>query len=577
MGAGSPAPVGRAVTPTVAFFFKARHGFGHARRTLLIADALYALEPAAEVFLIGQVRSLLPLQQTGYRVINFPHLHRLPNDTMEAALRKLLNHVIAEITPSLIVEDTFPDANHLFLPAVREVPKVLVLRKLSGVFFERMRQRGELQHYDRILVAEDRAGFAAGGHSPDSLLLAEYSSRFRFFGPVFNLPGAADIADATRRYGTELVVVAAGAGGDSGDQAYPERLFMSMSAVARRFLDRDTAVRFVFVTGPYYSGAAPPELGNVTAVRYESSLAAFLHAAKVAVIRPGFNSLHEAVSGPARVILVPGHNTAEDQWGDSRRLAAQDGIDVSDVADVDRLDALVLAALRAGARLSPASLVPHQRILAEALLEEIRLHADQASTPPPGRVFLLAGGLGTPERHAVAAGAFPVMARVGVEVSGYDRAEGIKPAQDRSARALVLDIAPGVETTPASLHTAGIRVLFLPERDDYDDQAGPQLRDWLLAHPLAGQGLLAIRLHHFTADDTRPGEFRYRMGRLREQMPVPGMYLDLSGIVSLSRLRAYLQDVAAWLSRAALEPRGLAEFVGFRAMADLGGSKADER
>jgi hypothetical protein len=141
------------VTHSVAFFFKARHGFGHVRRTLLIADAQHALEPAAEVFLIGQVRSLLPLQQTGYRVINFPHLHRLPNDTMEAALRKLLNHIIAEIAPSLIVEDTFPDANQLFLPAVREVPKVLVLRKLSGVFFERMRQRGELQHYNRILVA----------------------------------------------------------------------------------------------------------------------------------------------------------------------------------------------------------------------------------------------------------------------------------------------------------------------------------------------------------------------------------------------------------------------------------------
>ncbi len=53
MGAGSPAPVGRAVTHSVAFFFKARHGFGHVRRTLLIADALHALEPAAEVFLIG--------------------------------------------------------------------------------------------------------------------------------------------------------------------------------------------------------------------------------------------------------------------------------------------------------------------------------------------------------------------------------------------------------------------------------------------------------------------------------------------------------------------------------------------
>ncbi|GIH26293.1 hypothetical protein Aph01nite_46030 [Acrocarpospora phusangensis] len=614
------------MTPTVAFFFKARHGFGHVRRTLLIADALHALEPSAEIFLIGQVRSLLPFRGCPYPVINFPHLHRLPNDAMEASLRKLLNHVIAEIGPSLIVEDTFPDANHLFLPAVREVPKALVLRKLSGVFFERMRQRGDLRHYDRILVAQDRASFATSGHSPDSLLLAEHSSRFRFFGPVFNRPNPSETAAVARRYGPgPLVVVAAGAGGDSGDHGYPERLFMTMSAIARR-----SAARFVFVTGPYYGGAEPPALENVTTVSYEPSLAALLHVAKVAVIRPGFNSLHEAVSGPARVILVPGHNTAEDQWGDAHRLSAQDGIDVSPLDDADRLEKLVLTGLQATPRVPPPTLQPAQRNLAAALLDEIRLHIDPWAKPVHG-VFLLAGGLGTPERQAVAAEALPGMPQVGDDVSAYDqtisaealpgtpRVAGDATAWDQAAvadtprvvgharandqvvagvrataprqadpvhpghgsdpgsKALFLDVAPSVDTTPASLHARGVRVLFLPERDDYDDQAGPQLRDWLLANPLSGQGVLPVRLHHFHADDTRPGEFRYRLGRLRERTAVPAMYLDLSGVSSAGRLAAYLQEIAAWLAVAGLTPLSLDEYVGRLAMARLGGGADDDR
>lgn len=574
------------MTSTIAFFFKARHGFGHVRRTLLIADALRALEPTAEIFLVGQVRSLLPLRETPHRVINFPHMNRLPNDAMETALRKLLNDVIAEIDPALIVEDTFPDPNHLFLPAAREVPKALVLRKLSGIFFERMRRRGELRHYDRILVAQDWAGFTAGGHSPDSLLLAGNSSRFHFFEPVFHLPGPSEIADVERRYGAEpLVVVAAGAGGETGDQGYTERLFMSLSAVAAQFLERSVPARFVFVTGPYYAGAAPPELGNITTVSYERSLAALLHLAKVAVIRPGFNSLHEAVSGPARLVLVPGHNTAEDQWGDGRRLAARDGIDVSDREDVDRLGALVLAGLTAPPRTPPVTLRPAQREIAAALLEEVRLHADPWGRPAPPGVFLLAGGLDTPERHAVAAAALPGMPRVGVDVSVPAPGDGSGHPAERSPRdrsrqappaALLLDVAPGIDLTPASLHAEGVRVLFLPERDDYDDQAGPQLRDWLRGHHLGGQGLLPVRLHHLKVTETRPGELRYRLERLREQVAVPAIYLDLSGVTSADRLDAYLRDVSAWLAAAGLALRGLGDFISGRTTAWLeGGSNGD--
>ncbi|TMR21981.1 hypothetical protein ETD86_13215 [Nonomuraea turkmeniaca] len=559
------------MSPTVAFFFKARHGFGHVRRTVLIADELRRLAPDSEIFLVGQVRSLLPLRGTPHRVISFPHMHRLPSDAMETALRDLLNNVIAEIRPDLIVEDTFPDRNHLFLPAAREVPKVLVLRKMSGIFFERMRRRGELSHYDRILVAQSWADFAMTGHSPDSLLLAEHSARFRFLGPVFHSPPPSEIAFVRRVYGRQpLVVVAAGAGGDTGNQGYVERLFTSMSAVAARFLDRAVPARFILVTGPYYDGVAPPALPNVTTVPYEPSLAALLHAAKVAVIRPGFNSLHEAVSGPARVVLVPGHNTAEDQWGDARRLSAADGIDVTHHNDVDGLETLVLAGLAAPPRVPSGTPRPAQGELAAALLEEAGRHSVPWTPGPQGRVFLLVGGLGTADRHATAEAALPGAARVGAHVSVFDptlldarplEANPPGSAGPTQGTLLLLDAGPDIDVTPASLHARGVRVVFLPDRDDYDDQAGPHQDDWLRGHPPPGHGLLPVRLHHLRATESRPGEFPYRVERLRERSPLPAVYLDVSAIASSERLRVYLQDLAAWLAASGLTLSGLRDFV----------------
>lgn len=552
--------------PTIVFFFKARHGFGHARRTVLIADELRALDPSVEIVLVGQMRSLLPFQATAYPVVNFPYLHRLPNDAMEMAFRDFLNAVIARFEPTLIVEDTFPDPNHLFLPALREVPKVLVMRRLSGVFFERMRQQLDLRHYDRILVAQDRAGFAASGHTPDSLLLAELSARFGFFGPVFHLPSTDEIASVRERYGnTPLVVVAAGAGGDTANQGHTERFFWNMAQVSARFLGRVSPARFVFVTGPYYGGCPPPELANVTTVRYEASLAALLHIAKVAVIRPGFNSMHEVISGPANVIFVPGYNDAEDQWGDAGRLATQEGVDVSGCEDVDVLDALIQGALDAPPRVPPAAVKPAQRAMAAAILEELGKVAGSGVRRRPRLLFLLVGGVDTSQRRNAVSTALPNLPQVGVEVARFSGADRRQPA----GSALLLDVAPDVDMTPRTLYERGVRVLFLPAGDDYDDQAGPQLLDWLRCYQLRGQGLLPIRLHHLKALVNRPTALRYRVNRLLDEVSMPAIYLDLSRIVELDRLGSYMEEVAVWLRASGVALCPFHEFIGQQATMQL--------
>jgi predicted glycosyltransferase len=528
------------MTATVLFCFKGRHGLGHTRRTLLVAEATARLDPSLRIVLVSQCRSVELLRRSPFPAVNLPVLDRLPDDAIEAAYLDLLRALGDRLSPSLVVEDTYPDPRHLFLAPFRDTPRALVTSGLTrGAYLERLRQEGLLRQYDRILVARDEAPVVgAADLTPATRTMLCHSRRIRFCGPVFARPSAGEVAAAAAAYapdGVPLVVVSAGAGGDVTSQAYPERLFRSMTEVAARLLDGGVPARVVLVAGPYYRGTRPRPLPNTTVVPFAADLPALLHAARVAVIRPGSNVLRETLSGPASAVVVPNFSWAEDQQALADRLTGSvPQVEQAGCDDVDRLYRLTRAGLDQPPRppWAEAGEPAADRIAAE-LLSVLRT----APAPEPN-LFLLAGGLDSLERRGIAARHLP-----GVPHAGDD------------PRLLLLDRVPPPHESPAVLHDRGVRLVLIPAgRDDdprhgvnYDPGYGYDLPVWRRTHRLADHGVLGIDVHHVRAAPARPGAVGYRLARLRGADALPAVWLDLRAVPTV-RLAGYAAEVAAALA-----------------------------
>jgi len=189
-------------------------GFGHIRRALLIAEAVQHAGKLRPI-IISQASSLALYHDSAVRVINFPLLHRVPSAIAEDLYTDLLNQLLDRLDPAVVIEDTYPDARYRRLPALADRPRILVMRRLDGLSFDQIRERGDLAHYDRILIAQDEAAFQQEGHSGDSLAAIRYSGRFSFVGNVAHTPGSDEIRAARHAYapdGVPLVVVNGGAG-----------------------------------------------------------------------------------------------------------------------------------------------------------------------------------------------------------------------------------------------------------------------------------------------------------------------------------------------------------------------------
>ncbi|WP_405734774.1 hypothetical protein OG607_41010 [Streptomyces sp. NBC_01537] len=537
---------------TVLFCFKSRHGLGNARRTVLIARALSEVAPGMRIVLMGQGRPAPLLRGCGFPVVNLPVLDRLPNDALDAAYLSLLKSLVIRISPSIIVEDTYPDPRHLFLEPFRDLPKVLVMSGMTrGSYLERLRQDRHFRHFDRILVARERGDVVGALDLTRATRTVLDHTRVRFCGPVFTLPDAGEVAAAGAAYspgGDPLVVVSAGAGGDITTQAYPERLFGSMAEVAVRLHRDGVAARVVIVAGPHYRGVEPSTPPNTLLVRFAPDLPALLHAARVAVIRPGSNVLRETLSGPATTIVVPNFSWAEDQRA-TADLVTGSLPQVMSAAhdDPDQLHELTLAGLSdplrppwSEARASSAGVIAAEIL---ATLEE--------RTPARPSCFLYLSGLGTAERRATVERLLP-----GIPCDGDD------------PRIRLFSTVPGVEVSPAVLHDDGVRLLLIPAGEsadsrhgvNYDPGYGYDLPVWRRAHHPADHGLAVAEVHHLRALQGAPGALAYRLTRLRERTALPAVWIDLRAVAD-SALPSYTAALAAALAASGCRSASVTEFV----------------
>jgi len=534
------------------FLVKNGIGFGHIRRALLIAEAVQDAGRLRPI-LISQAGSLALYHNTPVRVVNFPLLHRVPSAIAEDLYTDLLNRLLDRLDPAAVIEDTYPDARYRRLPALADRPRLLVMRRLDGLSFDQIRQRGDFAYYDQILIAQDRDAFLQEGHSGESLAAVESSGRFTFVGNIAFAPTAADVAAARTAYvpdGAPLVVVNGGAGGDQMPDGYGDRLFAACQTIAARLAEEGHPARFVLVTGPYYAGRQLHETANVTVRRYEPHLPALLAAADVAVIKPGNNALSEALTGTGQLVLVPDVSFMEGLDEHAHRIAAQFGGAVG-TPDRNSLEPLIRDALTRKPR--TARLAPSATAL-DTVAHAIHRHA-QSTPEAKVRPKLLLLVLIAP--HSIQPdklrAQLPDSLQSAVVLDSRQEDGGVVGLASLtrimrgSPMAALVDCDPR-EVSPQQLVDRGVRLLI-------ETTPSPVVERWLRRQPPTS-ALLTTSAEPIKAVPSCPDAFQRRTTRLLRSGAAVVVLLDL-GDLPQPAVADYLSTIGEWAARQPLHLAGV--------------------
>lgn len=551
--------------PGIVFLVQNGVGFGHIRRTLLIASEIRRLSPKTWVGFISQAGSLLPFQGTDFPVVNFPFFHRLPSAAADHAYRISLETTLDELEPDLVVEDTYPDSWYGGCRSLTNTPRALVLRRIEPDSFDEFRRHGEFATFDRILIAQDRADFFAEAHSGPSASLVALSDRFQFVGHIFHRSSAADRARLRARYAAtaeRLVVVSAGAGGTHINERYPERLFTSMAAVARRTRRSGMRLRFAFVLGPYYAGKRIDTAPNVTVTEFEPDLSALLQCADVAVIRPGSNVLYESLAGDANLVVVPGLTYREHTHAWYKWLAQHHRVSICAEPRADILFEHVLGATR-GVRRRGTGVDGGQSRAAKTLLGDlIRLRSPGIVTPGT-RVCVILGGVRA-EYHAklksLTARAVPsarVIAPAGerdmeiVTVAAL-RAMATSRSRADTPQAVLVDGSREGLPTAEELRSIGIRLVCRAHRNHAAEHD-------LDACALTGAEPLGIIVWNLSQIDidrnaTWVKQLSYRVSRQARREPCVGIYFACEGLARSADVGLFIKALRSWIGDTRVQP-----------------------
>lgn len=524
------------------FFVENGIGFGHIQRSLLIAESIAALSQDVEIYFISQATSLLLFKDRPFKVINFPFLHRLPDNSTEAFYKDLLNSILVQINPTLIIEDTDPSWWCYGLPAVQNVPKMLMLRRVPPLVFDNFRRSGDFARYDKVLLIQEEQELARNNYTWQSKFLVDYADLFKLVGPVFRTANQEECRDKKRKYassGAPLVVVTVGAGGEHSTENTCEQLFLTMSEVADSFLQSGEEINFIFVLGPYYRGKKIQAAQNVTVVDYEQNLTALLQVADVVVMRPGFNSMYETLNGNAHIITIPSISYRENQKEWIVYLQERYGIDCASTSRKDEIRSMIEVALDNSERLkaSPPRVISQATVAAEEIikLSENDFAINFARQSQNG-VFLVieensildresfvkkAESLGVP-LWLVSSSALDF----GVNsIRTLDRLGTDNNCSKDMKMAIFLDGKKAQGLKPTDLSDQGVIVLFYTA----ESSLGGSAEDWCAAYKPANYGVIPFKLDVVSVSKDLK-DFKYFMHRkfIATKDKESGLYLDFS-------------------------------------------------
>ena len=341
----------------IVFMLQNGIGFGHFKLALTISKYL---EDECDISFITQAKSTRIFDDFNYKIYNFPMFYTLKSNNEILIINNILNDLINEIKPDLVIEDTYPEDFYLNLPSLMNIPKLLILNRLNSSEFENYYYNGILNQYEKIIVLKDKECFINEISSKEVKLYSENSERMVYLSCVYNEPTLAVKKQIRKEYNLDKfdknIVVNCGAGGWHIGSNICETIFEEVINVTNKLVKKKINIQTILVLGPYSDYLKDKFKNiinnNIRIVDFETNLDALFQEADLCILRPGYNSTMEAISGDENVLLLPGISYMEDQDEWCNELKKKYGIDFLNVSNLDLLESKVVKLLSGNYRLN---------------------------------------------------------------------------------------------------------------------------------------------------------------------------------------------------------------------------------
>lgn len=330
----------------IVFMLQNGIGFGHFKLALTISKYL---KNKCEISFITQAKSTMIFDNYDYKVYNFPMLYSLKSNNEILIMNNLINKLIEDIHPDLIIEDTYPEDFYMNLPATKNISKILLMNRLNSTEFENFFYNGVLNQYDKLIVLKEKEVFINEINAKEVKNYATYSDRIIYLNGVFNEPTEEIKEEVEKKYNLKKfeknIVVNCGAGGWHIGNNICEKIFDKVINVTNNLVKKGMNVQSILVLGPY-SKYLEEKYKNcinkhIKIVDFETNLDALFTKTDLVILRPGYNTTMEALAGKQNVLLLPGISYMEDQDIWCRELAETYGIDYINVDNLDDMDSKI--------------------------------------------------------------------------------------------------------------------------------------------------------------------------------------------------------------------------------------------
>jgi len=232
--------------------------------------------------------------------------------------------------PAMVIDDTHPTP--IYFP--RDIRRLLLVRPTSCDYLRHIKREYE-RTYEHFAIC-DHPDSPTWPYSVEDTRAILSWDRWSCIGPIYRVSGTEDRNAMLNKLDlgpdSHLYIFSMGGGGVQKQSTGDIAAFLEAAkAIADRIRLRDDRARLLFVRGPLF----PPEVvipDIFDEISVEDDMPALFSVATGAVIRPGFNSVWECISGSTPFIPVHGVTFAEPSSERIHRLVAtgllNDDIDV---------------------------------------------------------------------------------------------------------------------------------------------------------------------------------------------------------------------------------------------------------